>query len=114
MQVLADQRDLHGPAGSVASTPTIWRVLDGIDEQMLAQIRLARAAARDRAWLARGELTGAELRGSRAAGKTIEQVVIDLDATLVTAHSDKGGAKGTFKGGFGYHSENEPEALRAV
>ncbi len=59
VQVLADQQDLHGPAGSVASTPTIWRVLDGIDEQMLAQIRLARAAARDRAWLARGELTGA-------------------------------------------------------
>jgi hypothetical protein len=26
VQVLADQRDLHGPAGSVASTPTIWRV----------------------------------------------------------------------------------------
>ena len=35
---------------------------------------------------ARGELTGAELPGSRAAGKTIREVVIDLDATLVTAH----------------------------
>jgi hypothetical protein len=119
VQVLADQRGLHGPAGSVASTPTIWRVLDGIHEQMLAQIRLARAAARDRAWLARGELTGAELPGSRAAGKTIEQVVIDLDATLVTAHSDKEGAKGTFKGGFGYHPlgawlDNTGEALAAV
>ncbi len=114
VQVLADQQGLHGPAGSVASTPTIWRVLDGIDTQMLAQIRLARAAARDRAWLARGELTGTELPRSRAAGRTIEQVVIDLDATLVTAHSDKEGARGNFKGGFGYHSENEPEALRAV
>jgi len=30
-------------------------------------------------------------------------VVIDLDATLVTAHSDKEGARGNFKGGFGYH-----------
>jgi len=27
VQVLADQQGLHGPAGSVASTPTIWRVL---------------------------------------------------------------------------------------
>jgi hypothetical protein len=119
VQVLADQQGLHGPAGSVASTPTIWRVLDGIDEQMLSAIRLARAAARDRAWLARGELTGAELPGSRAAGKTIEQVVIDLDATLVTAHSDKQGAKGNFKGGFGYHPlgawlDNTGEALAAV
>jgi hypothetical protein len=44
--------------------------------------------------------------------------VIDLDATLVTAHSDKQGAKGTFKGGFGYHPfgawlDNTGEALAA-
>ena len=69
VQVLADQHGLFGPAGSVASTPTIWRVLDGIDEAMLGEIRLARAVARDRAWLARGELTGSELPGSRAAGR---------------------------------------------
>ncbi len=104
VQVLADQQGLHSPAGSVASTPTIWRVLAGIDPAMLGAIRLARAVARDRAWLARGELTGTELPGSRAAGKTLEHIVIDLDATLVTAHSDKEGARGNFKGGFGYHS----------
>jgi hypothetical protein len=87
VQTLADQQGLHGPAGSVASTPTIWRVLDGVASTpgMLAAIRQAKAVARDRAWLARGELTGVELPGSRAAGKTLEQVVIDLDATLVTA-----------------------------
>lgn len=78
LQVLADQQGLPGPAGSVASTSTIWR-------------------ARDRTWLARGELTGTELRGSRAAGWSIVQVVIDLDPTLVTAHSDQEGAKGNFK-----------------
>ena len=82
VQVLADQEGLHGPAGSVASTSTIWRVLAGIDETMLARIRQARAESRDRAWTARGELTGSELPGSRAAGKTISEVVIDLDATL--------------------------------
>ena len=103
VQALADQEGLHGPAGSVASTSTIWRVLAGIDEAMLAQIRLARAQARDRAWTARGELTSSELPGSRAAGKTISEVVIDLDATLVTAHSDKEDARGNFKGGFGHH-----------
>jgi hypothetical protein len=48
---------------------------------------------------ARGELTGRELPGSRAAGRVLDQVVIDFDATLVTAHSDKEGARGNFKGG---------------
>ena len=121
VQALADQRGLHGPVGSVASTPTIWRVLDAVANApgMLAKIRQARADARDRAWLARGELTGSELPGSRAAGKRIAQVVIDLDATLVTAHSDKEGAKGNFKGGFGYHPlgawlDNTNEALAAL
>jgi len=121
VQALADQQGLHGPAGSIASTPTIWRVLAGIANApgMLAKIRLARAEARDRAWLARGELTGAELPGSGAAGKLIGQVVIDLDATLVTAHSDKEGARGNFKGGFGYHPlgawlDNTNEALAAL
>ena len=50
---------------------------------MLNEIRLARAQARDRTWLAMGELTGAELPGSRAAGLLLEHVVIDLDAILV-------------------------------
>ena len=114
VQALADQQGLHGPAGSVASTSTIWRVLDGIDASMLADIRRARATARDRAWLARGELTGSELPGSRAAGRSIEQVVIDMDATLVTAHSDKEGAKGNFKGGFGFHPvRREALSIRA-
>jgi len=116
VQALADQHGLHGPAGSVASTPTIWRVLAGIANApgMLAKIRQGRAEARDRAWLARGELTGTELPGFRAAGKRIGQVVIDLDATLVTAHSDKEGARGNFKGGFGYHPvRREALSIRA-
>jgi len=31
------------------------------------------------------------------------QVTIDIDATLLTAHSEKLGAAGTFEGGFGFH-----------
>ena len=121
VRVLADQQDLHGPAGSVASTPTIWRVLAGVANApgMSAEIRLARAETRGRAWLDRGELTGTELPGARAAGKLLGQIVIDLDATLVTAHSDEEGAKGNFKGGFGYHPlgawlDNTGEALAAL
>ena len=49
---------------------------------MLSTIQLARAQAGTRAWTARGELPSTELPGSRAAEKTIAEVVIDLDATL--------------------------------
>jgi len=30
VQTLADQQGLHGPAGSVASASTVWRVLDAV------------------------------------------------------------------------------------
>ena len=55
VQALADQQGLHGPAGSVASTPTIWRVLEGVANApgMLAAVRQAKAVARDRGGVAR-------------------------------------------------------------
>jgi hypothetical protein len=89
LAVLCDQPGLFGP---VASTPTAWRVIErlaGADEQGLAGLRLARARARRRAWQA-----GAWVDGL---------LMIDLDATLVTAHSDKQGAAGTYKHTFGFH-----------
>ena len=89
LAVLRDQPGLFGP---VASTPTAWRVIERLaqgGERSLAGLRLARAQARRRAWRA-----GAWVEGL---------LVIDLDATLVTAHSDKQGAAGTYKGGFGFH-----------
>ena len=116
LQVLADQPGLHGP---VASTATAWRVLAGVDEAVLDRLRLARSAARERAWLARAELTGQMLPPSRAGGREVDMIVIDIDATLVTAHSEKEGTAGTFKGGFGYHPivaylDNTNEALAAI
>lgn len=57
---------------------------------MLTEIRQAQALARDRAWLARGELTGSELPDSLAAGSSLPEVVIDLDTTWVTAHGPQG------------------------
>jgi len=116
VQALADQPGLHGP---VASTATIWRVLAGVDADLLDELRLARAGARERAWTARGELTGTELPPARAAGRDLDYAVIDIDATLVTAHSEKEGAAGNFKGGFGFHPigawlDNTGEALAAI
>lgn len=115
LAVLRQQPELFGP---VASTPTAWRVLDSIDEPRLAQLRRARATARERAWLARAEL-GRDLRTVQAGGRAWPGLVIDLDATLVTAHSDKEKAAATFKGGFGYHPllaflDNTNEALAGV
>src|SRR5919201_1253354 len=37
------------------------------------------------------------------AGAAPERIIVDIDATLIGAHSEKEGAAGTFKGGFGFH-----------
>jgi Transposase DDE domain group 1 len=74
--------------GEVASDATAYRCLERLDEAMLSRLRGARAAARARAW--------ALARGPR-------RTILDIDATLVTAHSEKEGAAGTYKGGFGFH-----------
>jgi hypothetical protein len=90
---LADLRAVRDQAplfGAVASDSTAFRVIDGIAREpvLLEKLRAARARARERAW---------EL------GVRPERVTIDLDATLVAAHSEKEGAAGNFKGGFGFH-----------
>jgi hypothetical protein len=85
--------------GSVASDPTVSRLFAALADDVdaaVAAIRAARARARTRVWARRRPLAGTP--GSRAGG----QVIIDIDATLVTAHSDKEGAEPTFKRGFGF------------
>jgi hypothetical protein len=85
---LATLRDQPQLFGEVASLPTAWRTLDAIDDAALARIASARAAVRRRAW---------------AAGADPGFYVVDIDATLVTAHSEKEGAAPTYKRGFGFH-----------
>jgi hypothetical protein len=85
LRVLADQPGLFG---AVASVPTAWRTLESVDEAALSRIALARKEARAQAW---------------AAGMDPGFYVIDLDATLVGAHSEKEGAAPTYKKGFGFH-----------
>jgi hypothetical protein len=83
--VLRDQPDLFG---ELASDPTVFRVLDSIHSEGLRNIAAARAAARERAW---------------AAGAAPTEIVIDLDGTLLDAHSDKQDAAATYKHGFGFY-----------
>jgi len=87
LRAVRDQSPLFG---EVASDSTAYRAIEkiAVKPDLLESLRGAHAKARARAWslgLAPGRLT------------------IDLDATLIGAHSEKEGAAGTFKGGFGFH-----------
>jgi Transposase DDE domain group 1 len=85
LSAMRDQPDLFG---HVASTPTAYRVIESIGPEELEGLREARALARARAW----EMSGAPT-----------DIVIDFDASLITVHSEKEGAAGNYKGGFGFH-----------
>jgi len=80
--------------GAVASDPTNSRLIDALASDpmpVIAAIRAARAGARARVW------------GRHRPVAEGGRVVIDLDATLVGAHSEKEGATANFKRGFGFH-----------
>lgn len=72
--------------GEKASETTTHRVLKSVDERLLERIRAARAAVRARVW---------------EAGARPETITPDIDATLVSAHSDKELAAGTTSTGTG-------------
>lgn len=83
--VLRGQEALFGP---VASETTAHRVVKSIDADLLEAIRAARAVALAKAW---------------GAGARPEELILDIDASLLAAHSEKEGAAGNYKGGFGFH-----------
>jgi hypothetical protein len=103
LRAVRDQQALFGP---VASDATAFRVIDAItsDPELLGALRVARARARENAW---------------NVGVAPERIVIDIDATLIDVHSEKEGAAGTFKRGFGFHPllaylDHTREALAGV
>ncbi|MFF3342980.1 transposase [Streptomyces flavidovirens] len=99
---LAVLRDQGGVFGPVASTPTTWRLLAAVDEHVLDSMRSARAQAREVAWLQASE-TRSGIPAAKAGGREVPGLFRDIDATLITCHSDKDQAAPTYKGGFGYH-----------
>jgi len=88
---LASLRDQDKLFSSVASDATAWRVVNRVDAAHLVRLQAVRAAARERAWAAGA---GPDL----AAG-----LVIDLDATITIAYSEKENAAKTWKKTFGFH-----------
>jgi hypothetical protein len=86
-----------GLAGPVASDPVISRLVAALAAEgprALRAIRKARAAARERAWA---------LAGDRAPGADGSLIPVDIDATIVLAHSEKEKAAPTWKKTFGFH-----------
>jgi Transposase DDE domain group 1 len=99
-------RDQQALFGQVASDSTAFRVVDRIasDPALLDALRSVHARTRDRFW----QLHGAPGR-----------LTIDIDATLITAHSEKEHAAGNYKGGYGFHplhayADETREALGAM
>ena len=90
--------------GDAPSGPTARRALElAGSPRMLDRIARARAKAREHAW-SLIEKTPAGFPWLAVAGKTLTGwLVIDMDATLVTARSDKEGAAPTWKKSYGFH-----------
>ena len=87
LSVVRDQEALFG---AVASDSTAFRVIEHIatEPALLEALRQAHARARERFW----ELHGAP-----------DSLTIDVDATLITAHSEKEKAAGNDKHGYGFY-----------
>ena len=93
-------REQPGVFGPVASDPTVSRTIDTLAADAMRALKAingARAVARAHAWRRAGK--HAPDRGANADAP----LAIDVDATLITAHSDKEHAAPTFKRGFGHH-----------
>jgi hypothetical protein len=92
--LLRAQPELSGP---VASDPVVSRLVARLAAdapRALKAIRAARATARQRAW---------QLAGDAAPGADGGLVTVDIDATIVTACSEKEKAAPTWKKTFGFY-----------
>jgi Transposase DDE domain group 1 len=79
--------------GSIPSDPTVSRLVKTLAEAGPKALRAIRKA-RARAWT---------LAGERAPGADGDLIPVDLDATIVIAHSEKESAAPTWKHTFGFH-----------
>ncbi|MGW4047470.1 IS1380 family transposase [Streptomyces sp. NPDC004721] len=99
-QLQAHHQGLFGPA---VSDSTTRRTLEAMEEEVLAKIARARAQVRRGVWSLL-HLRPGGFPWLTIAGKRLHRwVVIDMDATIITAASKKQGAAATWKKSFGFH-----------
>jgi DDE family transposase len=100
IELLGHHAKVFGPP---ASDSTVRRALAMADDRTLRKMAKARAAARRQVWAHLQARPGA-FPWLTVAGKTMAGVVvIDIDATIIIAHSEKAGAAPTFKNTYGHH-----------
>jgi len=98
--LLAHQRPVFGVE---PSDSTVHRTLAGIDDKLLHRIAKARATVRARVWDLLALRPGGFPWLTVACKILTGWIVIDMDATLIGAYSDKEGAAPTYKKGYGFH-----------
>ncbi len=76
--------------GKVGSEATVWRTFERVGPVELRGIAATRARARARAWAA-------------GAGPAGDQVIIDVDSTIIRTKADKQDAAPTYKRTYGHH-----------
>ena len=95
-------RHLAPVIGPIPSTPTVWRALAEVGQLQLARINTAVTVFRRHWW----GLLAARPDGFpwlKVAGRELTGItVVDLDASIVFAASDKENAQPTYKGGIGF------------
>jgi len=88
--------------GAAPSGSTVRRVPGLASDPVLVKIGQARARVRKHVWKQIESAAG--FPWLAVAGKVLAGLlVIDMDGTLITAHSDKSGAAPTWKKGYGFH-----------
>ncbi len=95
-------RHLGPVIGPVPSNPTVWRALSEVGDLQLIRINTAVARFRRHWW----RLLANRPEGFpwlRVAGRELRGItVVDLDASIVFASSEKENARATYKGGIGF------------
>ena len=94
---LREAPELFGPVASDSTVSRLITALAADTDEALTAIDSARAAARRQVWSRAGDQAPDHQADHR------RPLLVDTDATLVTAHSEKEQAAPTFKRGYGHH-----------
>lgn len=96
-------RHLGPVIGAVPSTATVWRVLKETGDPQVVRMNAAVVSFRRYWWGLLSDRPGG-FPWLRVAGRELRGVtVVDLDASIVFAASEKENAKPTYKGGIGFN-----------